>query len=114
MESLCTTGRQVNSEQSPLARGDSCVFVSSWIRPPAVHAVWLQERTGVVIGKHDSLRWITSDGRISNLSLAETRCKCMKCESNSMQQRIIDLFQALREKVGKPITPTSGMRCAER
>ena len=56
---------------------------------------------------------MASGGRVSNLSVAETRCKCMKCESNTMQQRIIDLFQALREKIGKPITINSGFRCAE-
>jgi len=30
-----------------------------------------------------------------------------------MQQRIIDLFQALRERIGKPLTINSGCRCAE-
>lgn len=65
-----------------------------------------------MLGKHSGSHWVTSDGRVSNLSLAKTRCKCGRCDSNSMQQRIIDLFQALRDKVGKPITPTSGMRCA--
>ena len=64
-------------------------------------------------GKHDGLRWLTSENRISNLSLAETKCKCGRCQSNSMQQRIIDLFQSLRDRLGKPLTINSGFRCAE-
>ena len=30
-----------------------------------------------------------------------------------MQQRIVDLFQALRDRLGKPLTINSGFRCAE-
>lgn len=71
-----------------------------------------------MIAKHANGKWMTSDDRMTNLSLFETWCKdkdgnpC-KCEGNHMQQRIIDLFQALRERLGKPLTINSGYRCAE-
>lgn len=66
-----------------------------------------------MIAKHNGSKWLTSDDRVSNLSLDETKCKCGRCGQNNMQQRIIDLFQALRERLAKPLTINSGFRCAE-
>lgn len=65
-----------------------------------------------MIAKHANGKWLTSEDRETNLALSETKCKCGQCSSNSIQQRIIDLFQTLRDKIGKPIIITSGFRCA--
>lgn len=65
-----------------------------------------------MIAKHANGKWLTSNDKETNLSLSETTCKC-GCERNTMQQRIVDLFQALRVKLAKPLTINSGFRCAE-
>ena len=86
-----------------------------------VAGVWLcaelgiceSEEDGMIQAAHDGVRWRSSKGELVNLSLVETRCKCNKCESNSMQQGIVDLFHALRTKLNMPLTVNSGFRCAE-
>lgn len=56
--------------------------------------------------------WLTSAGKPSNFKCEETACKC-GCGKNEMQQDIIDVAQAIREAVGKPLKVTSGYRCKE-
>ena len=55
--------------------------------------------------------WLTSDGKKTNFTLKETACRC-GCGTNEMQQDLIDTIQACREMLGKPMTVTSGYRCA--
>jgi len=55
---------------------------------------------------------MTSDDKVSHLSLAETHCPCGRCEANGMEQRVIDLFEILRDLIGHPITINSAARCA--
>lgn len=64
----------------------------------------------MAIAKKKDGKWLTSGGKVSNFSLKETACKC-GCGANEMQQEIIDIAQAIREAVGKPLTVTSGFRC---
>ena len=61
---------------------------------------------------NDGKVWFTSKKEPTKLFLSETTCKC-GCKRNTMQQRIVDLFHALRTKEGFPLHVNSGFRCAE-
>lgn len=51
---------------------------------------------------------------LPNFSLAEVRCKCGRCSSTGTEisSELMDELQRLRDAYGKPITITSGYRCA--
>ena len=62
---------------------------------------------------HDGVHWITTAGGVVALSLSETICHCGKCDSNTMTQRIVDLFDVLRKQLNIPLRINNGFRCAE-
>lgn len=49
-----------------------------------------------------------------NFSRAELACKCGKCGGRAdMDASTMDTLQALRERLGTPLTVTSGFRCPQ-
>ena len=48
----------------------------------------------------------------ANFTRAEFKCKCGKCDYDTVDAELITVLQLLREHFGRPIEVTSGNRCA--
>ena len=48
-----------------------------------------------------------------NFTRAEFKCKCGRCDYDTVDAELIRALQSLRDYVGAPITITSGNRCPE-
>ena len=49
----------------------------------------------------------------NNFSRAEFKCKCGKCDYDTVDSELVVVLQLLRDYIGLPITITSGNRCPE-
>lgn len=54
---------------------------------------------------------VLPNGRVTKFTKLELACK--HCGMFNYQYGVLDKFQDLREELNKPMTPTSGCRCAE-
>lgn len=46
-----------------------------------------------------------------NFKQEEFRCKCGSCNEQSIDPRVVDILQDVRDYFNKPVTITSGTRC---
>lgn len=54
--------------------------------------------------------YLRADGRPSNFTMTETRCRCGDCQFFLVSQDVIDLAQRLRDQFG-PLHVLSAVRC---
>jgi zinc D-Ala-D-Ala carboxypeptidase len=65
----------------------------------------------IVIARIFQGYYLTSDGRITHFARTDLSCRC-SCGIADMREEVIDALEGTRLEANRPMTPTSGIRCA--